>query len=113
MRIFWLDRAKAVEALKERAKEYIQAESNVLKVVLFGSLAEGRGVPGSDADILILLEKAEEDFFSRMERALRYFSGLGIGVEVFPYTQEEASKIPLAQQAFAKGIVLAERKESY
>ena len=28
--------------------------SIILKIILFGSLAEGRGVPGTDADILII-----------------------------------------------------------
>lgn len=109
VRIFWLDRDKALEALKEGAERCIKANKDIIEVILFGSLAEGRAVPGSDADILILLEESTQAFLERMERFLDYFSGLGIGVEVFPYTLEEARDNPLACQARKRGLVLAKR----
>ncbi len=109
VRIFWLDRAKAIEVLRAKAREYVNANKNVLKVVLFGSLAEGRALPGSDADILILLETSQQDFLSRMDGPLNIFSGLGIGIEVFPYTCTEAAGIPLVRKALEQGLVLAAR----
>lgn len=109
MRVYWLDRNKALEALRQRAEECLKANRDVSEIILFGSLAEGRAVPGSDADILILLEKSGQAFLKRMECFQDYFSGLGIGVEVFPYTLEEASDNPLACQARKSGLILAKR----
>ena len=57
---------------------------HVMKVVLFGSFAEGRSVPGSD---------------------------IGLSVDLFPYTPDELSN-PLAEQALASGKVLFERDSS-
>jgi len=44
----------------------------------------------------------------RIDAYLEFFSGIGIGIDVFPYTQGELAT-PLAQQALSKGIVLASR----
>lgn len=109
VKIFWLDRDKVIESLKERAKKCIKAYPGITEIILFGSLAEGRAVPGSDADILILLEESEQPFLKRMERFQAYFSGLGIGVEIFPYTMEKAGENPLATQARKSGLTLAKR----
>lgn len=60
----------------------------VLAVVLFGSLARGEATAASDADVLIVLRDSGEEF---LERIVRYKPvGLGISVEVFPYTLDEA-----------------------
>lgn len=109
VRVYWLDRNKALAVIRQRAEECLKANKDVTEIILFGSLAEGRAVPGSDADILILLKGSQQAFLQRMERLLDYFSGLGIGVEVFPYTLEEASDNPLACQARKSGLILAKR----
>jgi hypothetical protein len=45
--------SKCKEMLDDHLDLY-QCYTNYIKMILFGSLAEGRGVPGSDADILII-----------------------------------------------------------
>ncbi len=56
---------------------------------LFGSFSHGDAVPGSDADILILLEHDSRTFRDRLEEYLVHFSGCGVAVDVFPFTQSE------------------------
>jgi predicted nucleotidyltransferase len=78
-----------------------------MKIILFGSLAENRGVPGSDVDILIILKRADEPFFKRIEAWAAKFL-VDFPIELFPYTEEELHT-PLVQEALKKGITLFER----
>jgi hypothetical protein len=49
--VFWLD----TDLVHERRWRGWQSDPNVLRVILFGSFAEGRAVPGSDLDVMIVL----------------------------------------------------------
>lgn len=90
----------------------LSERSEVLAVVLFGSLAQGRATAMSDADILIVLQESALPFAERM--VVYKPQGLGIGVEVFPYTLEEARQSWLegwgmVRPALQEGVVLFER----
>jgi predicted nucleotidyltransferase len=107
VRTFWLDKeyincqiAKAVDALR--------ADQNVQRIVLFGSFAEDRAVPGSDVDILIITKVDSRRFIDRILFYLEAFSEIGIGVDVFPYTVDELDN-PVAVTAIRTGRVLFER----
>ena len=104
--MFWLKRDELIDELHRVAKEVGEKDENTVKIVLFGSLAEGRAVPGSDADILILLKRDERRFIDRIPEYIEKFSEIDFPIEVFPYTIEEIN--PLVKEAL-KGIVLFER----
>jgi predicted nucleotidyltransferase len=108
VRVFWLEHEKVVEALCRTARRVGRADENVVKILLFGSLAENRGVPGSDADILIILKRADAPFMTRIEVWSEKFA-LDFPTELFPYTEEELTN-PIAADALKKGITLFERK---
>jgi predicted nucleotidyltransferase len=113
VRVFWLDSGEAVERLRAAAERLLADRPEVSRVVLFGSLAEGRAVPGSDADVLLLLERSERPRW--FDRPLDYwpaFEGVGLPVELFCYTREEAERVPLARRALERGLVLAERDQA-
>ena len=57
------------------------------RVILFGSLSRGDAVPGSDADLLVILSSSDLSFHDRPGRYR--FEGAGIGTDVFAYTQIE------------------------
>lgn len=107
VKTFWLDKDYVRRQL-DRAVEGLAADSNVLKIILFGSFAEGRAVPGSDLDILIILRSDPRRFVERIQHYLDSFSEIGIGVDVFPYAVDELDN-PVAQTAIRKGHVLFER----
>ncbi|MFC1668489.1 nucleotidyltransferase domain-containing protein [Chlamydiota bacterium] len=110
VKIFWLNARKAIRILKKAAAEYAKDNSAVLKVVLFGSLAQGRAVPGSDADILVVLKNSSKKFMDRISDISSSFQKLDMGVEVFPYTIDEIKKgIPIANNALKNGITLWKR----
>jgi len=105
-----LDSEAAIDALRSCAMSLIGARDDVAKVILFGSLAKGNAVPGSDADVLILLEQSSEpNWFGRIEEFEDYFEGIGIAIELFPYTREEIERINLAQTAMKEGIILSSK----
>ena len=107
VKVFWLDHGRAIDALRLRARQLLERFPEVDSVGLFGSLARGKAVPGSDADLLILLTQCDEPFERRAWRFQPEFAGLGIGVDLFCYTLEEAQSNPFASQAMAAALWLA------
>lgn len=108
VRVFWLDTEFIIGELRRRAAELVR-NNKAVTVVLFGSLAEGRAVPGSDADILLVVAEDDRPMKDRIAEYLGFFSDLGIAVDVFPYLPEELGN-PLAVRALSRGIVLASRE---
>jgi predicted nucleotidyltransferase len=106
VRVFWLKRKELIDELRRVAEEVGRNDRKVVKIVLFGSLAEGRAVPGSDADVLVLLKEDERRFMDRIPEYLDKFS-IDFPVDVFPYTLNEVN--PLVEEALKKGLVLFER----
>lgn len=104
VKVFWLDKKAVLATLKERASRLVQERNDVITVVLFGSLVQDRAVPGSDADVLIILKHSDQRFIDRPLRFYKYFEDVGLSVDVFCYTEEEAKQIPLAQNALANGM---------
>jgi predicted nucleotidyltransferase len=93
VRVRFLDLDKALERLKSLAQDLIASRSDVLEVSLFGSLVRGNYAPGSDADIYILLKKDTRKITDRIPEFLDHFSGIGVAVEVFPYTVAEIAQM--------------------
>ena len=57
VRLFWLDRAQVLARLTAAIERMVSEYPEVDQVVLFGSLARGDALPGSDADLLVLLQQ--------------------------------------------------------
>lgn len=104
VRVFWLEHDRLLEDIRRAAQEAGRENPLVKEIVLFGSLAERRAVPGSDADILIVLREDHRPFLERVNEWLEKFD-LGFPVEVFPYTVAELNN-PVAREALAKGVRL-------
>jgi predicted nucleotidyltransferase len=109
VKVFWLDRAEAVERLRRSAERLLAARTDVRRVSLFGSLADDRAVPGSDADLLVLLDRSDARWIDRPLELLPFFDDVGLPIELFCYTPEEAARVPLARRALELGLPLAER----
>lgn len=107
MSVFWLETERLLEALREEVQRLARENPEIEKIILFGSLAENRAVPGSDADILIILSASDMPF---LERLTEWSAKIHIDfpVDIFPYTRDELCT-PLAQEAMKRGIVLFER----
>lgn len=109
VKVFWLNRDAALRALRKAASRLVSEREDVAAVYLFGSLAEGRAVPGSDADVLVLLERSGRRWVERSLDFQHYFDDCGLPVELFCYTREEAETVPLGRRAVRDGLRLAGR----
>lgn len=82
------------------------------EVILFGSVARGTPVPGSDVDLLVVLSASDRPFLERIP--LFVPSGFPVDVDVFPYTRGEIERMeadgnPLVLGARRHGIVVFRR----
>jgi len=109
VKTFWLDKDFIRQQLRT-AVDALKGDKKLLKIVLFGSFAKDRAVPGSDLDILIVLQSDSRRFIDRIPEYLDAFSERGIGVDVFPYTVKELDN-PVARNALENGKVLFERTD--
>lgn len=100
VKVFWLDRPHLIERLKRAAQALSEQHPEIEQIVLFGSLARGDAVPGSDADLLIVVRRSTEPF---LDRAVRYRpADVGVGVDVVAYTREELTALLEAGNAFVR-----------
>ncbi len=88
-KIISLDIENARDKLRKLARNLKDQHENVLSVWIFGSLARGDALPGSDADILIVLRDSALSLPERMTQFMDYFACLGLGIDIFPLTEEE------------------------
>lgn len=98
--------------LQAAALELVASHSNVLCVVLFGSLARGQATAYSDADVCVLLRShPQKRWFDRIEEFASAFEHVGVGVDLFPYTVEEFTeglqRPGFFRQILCEGLVLA------
>jgi len=113
-RATYLNRKLAVEQLRLLAGRLVEQDPRVLEVRLFGSLARMEAVPGSDADILIVLsEHSTPRWFDRIPEFAAAFHDTDMPVEVFPYTRDELRRLETGGSGLARasraGLILASR----
>ena len=100
------------DALRRLAAELPQSHPEVRRIIVFGSVASGRAVPGSDIDLILTLDSSTERFIDRIPTYTPF--GLPAPVQVFPYTTEEIERMTaqgnqFIKRALADGIVLFDR----
>lgn len=105
VRVEFLDRDKAVRSLRQAAKRLRQTHPRVEQVILFGSLEKGDYVPGSDADILLILEADPRPFLQRIPEFRRHFLNSPVDVEVFPYTRDEMARGQADPNSFIHSVM--------
>ena len=108
VKVFWLARNLLKSRIRRAARNLGRDHEAVSQVVLFGSVASDRALPSSDADILIVVRDSDLPFIDRASRFRDYFTDIGIGADLFVYTEQEvvAGTIPLAATGLRTGIEL-------
>ena len=112
VKVFWLDRSLVLERITKAVKVLKQDHPEIEEVILFGSLARGDAVPGSDGDLLVVLRESSVPF---PERGVRYrVTNVGVGGDVCAYTRAEldamlATGNSFVARALREGIVLEDR----
>lgn len=95
--------------LRQYATAELGARPEVREAILIGSLARGDWSASSDADVVVLVDRATG---APAARGVEYLPSrpLGIGVDVLVYTPEEAAAWrPRYRDEVARGIVLFRR----
>ncbi len=108
--VFSLDREEALRRVRAAAERLGRERPEVRFVGLFGSLARGTAVPGSDADVIVVVEKTDQPFLDRPRVYGPYFQGVGLGVDLFCYTPDEIPRTPLARRALREAVALWGRR---
>ena len=106
----FLDGKTAIAYLRRAAEKLLQEHEQVREVLLFGSLAQGNYAPGSDADLLMVLEQDDRSLLERIAEFLGAFLEAPLPVEMFPFTQAEMQRNHFAQSCFRQGVSLARRR---
>jgi len=111
VKVFWLNKDQLDINIIKAVNNLVHNHQEVKKVILFGSIAENRGLPSSDVDILIVVKESKYRFLDRALYFQSYFEDIGLGVDLFVYTEEEIEKntIPLVSSVIKKGKILFER----
>jgi len=115
VKVFWFDKKLLTNQISEAVKRLVSERPDVKKVILFGSVAEKRATPASDVDIVIIVEDSSQRFLDRPLPFSKYFQDIGLGVELFIYTQKEIAEedIPFVRTAFKKGEILFGDRKLY
>jgi len=90
VKVFWLDRELALSQAIAAARRLVAERADVQRVGIFGSIATGRAVPGSDLDVLLVLSHSDQRPIDRPAGFLAYFDEVGLPTELFCFTEEEA-----------------------
>lgn len=114
VKVFWLNKELLETNILNAVNTLVDNRLEVKKVILFGSIAENRGLPSSDVDILIVVKESKDSFLDRALCFQSYFEDVGLGVDLFVYTEEEITKhnIPMANSAMKKGKILFKREST-
>ena len=104
-----LDRNQIVERLEAYAATELGTRPEVQKVVLIGSLTRGDWSARSDADVVVIVDHAEDPGPFRGANYVPSRS-VGAGVDVFVYTPDELARTSARFRAeVARGLVLFSR----
>ena len=103
----FLNRERIEEAILRYAQRIAGEYPEILKIVLFGSFANGVPTPKSDVDILVVLKESTLPFHLRMAQFLD--PDFPLDMEIFPYTKDELA-LPFARHALKEGKVIFARE---
>jgi uncharacterized protein len=102
VQLFWLNLEEVRDRLSTAVRQLAKRHPEIEEVWLFGSLARGQAVPGSDADLLLVLTACEVPFLDRTVHYQPEFCGLG--VDLFAYTHKELEQMEGAGHHFLERI---------
>jgi predicted nucleotidyltransferase len=117
VKAFFLNTDEIVRRLRQDGADVVREHAEVRLVHLFGSLARGDAIPGSDADVIIVVDESQTRFIDRPLIFQPYFDGCGVGVDILVYTAHELARMrsegnPFIRRAFNEGFCLASRDDA-
>ncbi len=114
VKVYSLNREEIINKLTSLAQRLLEENKNVLRVILFGSLASKGHSPRSDIDLLVVLSDDNRRRMDRIPEFLRYFLEVGHPVDVLVYTAkeiEDEKEESFLKRVLGQGVLLAVRSE--
>ena len=84
VKLSWLNLDEVKARLIIAARKLAKRHSEIDEVWLFGSLAGRQAVPGSDADVFLVLQDCDLPFLERAAHYQPEFCGLGVDLFAIP-----------------------------
>ena len=112
VKITYFDKERVRRALDSYVAALVVEHPEIERVVLFGSMARGGTVPGSDVDLLLVISGSDQPFLDRVP--IYTPDRFPVGIDVFPYTQTEIRSMLdegnfFVRRALEEGVTLFER----
>jgi predicted nucleotidyltransferase len=106
VKVTFTNRKQILTALENLIQGWAQKHPELEQVILFGSYAHGDYFPGSDVDVLLILEKSDRPFLKRIPQFLP--TQFPVDIDIFPYTRDEVQRLikdpqSLVAQACSEG----------
>lgn len=95
----WID-----QAVRAYVSQLWASHPEIEKVIWFGSWINGLPTPGSDVDLCLILSGSNKSLRERIPDYLPV--GFPVGVDLFPYTQEEFRTLSKRSPIWYKTISL-------
>jgi len=106
--IVYVDRAQVLQEARDIAVALRRAHPEVLRVILYGSFAKGRGGPRSDLDVVLIVKHTP---LPPRDRPAHYIPTSTRPIDLTVYTRAEVEALraappPILRLALAEGIEL-------
>jgi uncharacterized protein len=106
VKVTFTNREQILKALENLIQEWTQQHPELEQVILFGSFARGDYFPGSDVDVLLILENSAQPLLNRIRKFLP--THFPVDIDIFPYTRDEIERVKrdphsLVVQALSEG----------
>ena len=92
VRAFFIDPPRIIEALRAAAARAVESEPMIARIVLFGSLARGDAVPGSDADLLVVLRGGRQLTEAQRRAIEDRFVGCGLAAQLVFFNEQQIAE---------------------
>jgi predicted nucleotidyltransferase len=111
VKVFWLDKPELARRIECCVSALASKNPKVREVILFGSVAEGRALPSSDVDLVIVLDRVKKRRLDRASEFTDYFAEVGLGVDLFILTVDEIERDdpPIYRNALRSGSLIYRR----
>lgn len=85
------DRQVIIDAVVSYVAQLRSKHPEVKRVIWFGSWVNGLPTPGSDVDLCLILSASDKSVRDRIPDYLPL--GFPVGIDLFPYTQDEFDRL--------------------
>jgi predicted nucleotidyltransferase len=100
------DRDSIAAAVRRHVDRLREEHPEIKRAIWFGSWVKGIPSPGSDVDLCLILSSSEKSLRDRVPDYLPV--GFPVGIDLFPYTEDEFRELEARSPAWYAAILSGE-----